>query len=303
MLEKGSEIIGFDVRIYLNGDYEGSKEWCYWSDASSGRCGLCIVCCPDEVEESWCMDHVMSHRREITMKIYYNSGCVPYTDPYTGESGCYSPSGAPIAFGDATRTRVSCKGMPRCCPDHPPYRCWLYRWDAYLDSPDKCAGIRKKGGFIFCARERPVLLKTDTCSGADLSGCRLKDEQICQPDGTGCIWTVRDFAETGIWPMPDCVQRGSDLSGAVWTVCVDGRNMTYSSTTGLSGTLETGEDVWWMVRRTYYCPRPGLYDLDDARARMSVLEPSVSLSGDVLYWSDYLPGTGERYQGLSLIHI
>ncbi len=297
-LSKKSEVIGFDVKVYLQIDPSGDLEWCQWVDAFSGRCGKCIVCCPDEVNVSECIDHINRYKREITMQIYYNtSSCVPYTDPYTGQQGCYTPSGMPLAFSDTIRTSASCSGAPRCCPDWPPYECYLMSWEAYIDNPSRCAGVRKNGRFIFCADEKPYLLKTDTCSGGDFSNCRLKEEQICDVEEKNCIWTVRNFAQTGIKPLPDCVQRGSDLSGAIWTVCVDGRNMTYASTAGHVGTLEVGEDVWWVVKRIYYCPGPNLYDLGSAKSRMSVVEPSVSFSGSTLYYTDYLPQTGTRYSG------
>jgi len=298
-ISKKSEVIGFDVKVLLQVDHNGDSEWCQWVDALSGRCGRCIICCPDDIN-MWndCIGHVNRYKREITMQIYYNtSTCVPYTDPYTGQTGCYTPSGIPLAFSDTTTQEVGCWVKPRCCPDWPPYNCFLMTWEAYMDNPDKCAGTRKEGGLIFCADERPYLLKTDTCSGGDFSGCRLKDEQICDAEGRSCIWTVRSFSKTGIKPLPDCVQKGSDLSGAVWTVCVDGMNMTYASTAGQVGILETGEDVWWVVKRTYYCPGQNPYDLESAKKRMPVLEPSVSFSGSTLTYTDYLPQTGTRYSG------
>lgn len=300
IFESDSQVIGAQIDVWMNGDYEGDTEWCYWADAKTDRCGSCLRIA-DAVDYNWCMNWVINHRADIAARILYNSGCVPYTDPYTGKSGCWSPSGSAVIVGDPTVRNVGCGGMPRCCPDYPCYVCREIIYDAYWDNPSSCAATTRQGDLIFCVKERPVLQKTDTCAGTDLSGCQLRDEQICQPDGSGCVYTVRNFAETGLRPLPDCIQRGSETSGVLWTVCTDGQNMTYSSTAGFGGTLESGEDVWWVVRRTYYCPQPGPYDLSGARQRMASLQESTTFTGSTLYWQDYLPATRSRSSGQAAV--
>lgn len=295
-LQQQTRVIGLDAYFYVGAYHKGDPEYCF----TASRGGQCLYCVPmgDEVEYWECENIARSRVRDVVMLLYYGSGCVPYTDPFTGKSGCWTPSAQPAVFGPVEIVEPAVHAPPiccHCCDAEVKYNLRaLWHVDAYFEPVSNCVGVAKRDGLILCADEKPKLQKTDTCTTLNTAGCRLKDEQVCDRNGK-CIYTVKDFSRTGLTLLPQCANFPSDLSGGVWTVCTDGRSMTYGSTMGLGGVLESGTDVWWEMRRTYYCELGQVYDLSQASQRLSSIQETASLSGSQLVYRDYLPASG-RYE-------
>ena len=129
----------------------------------------------------------------------------------------------------------------------------------HVQNNGECNGAVTAKFFVSLRRyEKVSEVKTDSCSNINTKGCRLRDEIMCNEDGKDCVYTVKDYNSTGVDLLENCKTLYDTQTGLTWLVCVDGSSMTYSisSDAGLSpssGALETGEDIWWYVKKVYTC--------------------------------------------------
>lgn|GEM_PF-1309110 len=296
-LDWEEKVIGFDAQFYVGWDsWAGgtSTADCFWAR----RSGQCMddwnSHCPDWAT---CVELNLRNLEHIIHAIYYTGTCIPYTDPASGGTGCFTPPGTLDLYGYEFRQRIDTGLYPPCygsTDQGDPHELWQV-W-AYLEDPSPYGRIQAQDTLLFGIRDLPVMDKIDTCSTLDTDGCRLKEEQVCDHEGN-CVWTWKNFARTGIEPLPQCKQLLSSVTGLTWTACADGLNFTYRSSGGDSGVFESGQDVWWEVKRTYFCEVSQPYDVDEAKQRAAVIEESTSVEGQLIQYQDLLPATGEYQSG------
>ena len=81
------EIIGYDVSFYIGYDTNGASKECFWA-VSPGDC-----------KDVWTYDSGWDQCKAINIDnlglivhaITVGDACIPYTDPVSGQSGCFSP--------------------------------------------------------------------------------------------------------------------------------------------------------------------------------------------------------------------
>ena len=129
----------------------------------------------------------------------------------------------------------------------------------HVQNNGECNGKATAEFAIFLRRSEKVKeIKNDSCSNLNLNGCRLKDEQVCDQTGQNCVYTIKDYNTMGIDLLKNCQAIQDAQTGLTWLVCVNGSSMTYetnpeSGLTPAAGTLETGQDIWWDVKKTFTC--------------------------------------------------
>ena len=137
--------------------------------------------------------------------------------------------------------------------------------------------------------------KNDTCSNLNLDKCTLKDEQICDFNGEHCVYVVKDYAETGITLARSCHLVTDPETGEQWRVCADGSSISYySPQDNTPVVLETGDNVWWDVKKTYTCSASGLPDISLEREKQVVENGNYDAGTGIL---DY-PDTTQKMYGL-----
>ena len=197
-----------------------------------------------------------------------------WTGKNVGSGHCndYDDRGAAKVY--YPRTIWFCNGLP------------LDGINYYTLNKDQCASE--------CAYPTVKESKTDSCSGLDLSDCKLKDEQVCDYDGKNCVYTIRDFQHTGVSLTKNCIEKHDGNTNSTASICVDGNKMEYlinftkpnGITSQLSGILETGDNVWWVVKRTYQCQAGDLTIPSPEREENIINNGSLDTSTGVLTYPD-----------------
>lgn len=77
----------------------------------------------------------------------------------------------------------------------------------------------------------------------------------------------------------------SPNTGRSWTFCADGSSMTYQSGTD-SGSLESREDIWWNIHKTYTCQRNDIYDFTAVKQRNSTIRSSLNTDDNGMTFTD-----------------
>lgn len=99
------------------------------------------------------------------------------------------------------------------------------------------------------------LIGEDTCSSLDISSCKLKDEQVCDVNGNNCVYTIKDFHNTGVTLTGSCQGLTDQETGENFIVCSNGNRIWYQpeGNSSRAETLESGTEEWWYIKRTYQC--------------------------------------------------
>jgi hypothetical protein len=153
-----------------------------------------------------------------------------------------------------------------------------------------------QGNLIIGIRDVPQLAQTGSCSG--MTGCSKLEEEICDHNNSGCIYSHLNYHSTGLAPVSSCYTETSPHTGQLWTFCADGSRITYQSP-AISGILETGSDVWWNIHRTYTCESNNEFDFSDARQRAEHIQDSLNTGSGTIAYQDLNPltGTTANYAG------
>lgn len=147
--------------------------------------------------------------------------------------------------------------------------------------------IRYSISFPGGGNSQPVVMHSDSCAGEDFTGCRLKEEYICDYSGVNCVQTFANFNPTQEDPITYCEQM------APYTFCNDG---TTIRELGL-GVLFAGPETWFYTRRVYQCQEQNQsYEADEPLQRTAHVSESVDLSGSTVTYEDYDPQAGTVLQ-------
>ena len=145
---------------------------------------------------------------------------------------------------------------------------------------------------IFLRRSEKVSeIKNDSCLNLNTDNCRLKNEQMCDVNGNNCVYTIRNYHETGVVLIKNCRSVQDAETGLDWLVCVDGDSMTYeinpdSGLTPSQGVLEMGKDIWWTVKKTYTCKSPNINMPTLSREKNIVENENYNSSRAILFYPD-----------------
>ena len=133
----------------------------------------------------------------------------------------------------------------------------------------------------------PVVTTSNSCTGSDFTGCKLKEEFICDYSGVNCVQTFKNFNPTQKKPVTYCEQM------APYIFCNDG---TTIKEVGL-GVIYAGPETWFYTRRVYQCQEKNQdYSADSELQRTGHVTDTVDLSGNMVTYEDIDPDTGAVVQ-------
>ena len=224
---------------------------------------------------------------------------VPYYDGSTNPSTYYTPT-ADTLTSPGTSESASQAGDP---------------YSFYSMAVDNNANVVTAKESRRCVIKRaininpadlPVLDTTDTCAVLDTTGCSLESEQLCNYAGTDCVYSVEQYAATGLVPLNNSIARTSPNTGLVWTFNADGGQILHTDPAGATGVVSAGADHWWSVSRQYICnaahdintknapivPPAGTYISWDGAQRTDHIVNNTSIAGSTVTYEDLDPDTG-----------
>ncbi|MDA8403764.1 MAG: hypothetical protein M0Z56_06160, partial [Desulfobacteraceae bacterium] len=281
------EIIGYDVSFYIGYDANGDSKECFWA-AVSGDCRDVWA-----YGSGWNQCKVINTNKlgNIVHSLTESAACIPYTDPVSGQSGCFSPPDAINILSYKFIQQTDNGNAPGCYGSNDDLTHQFWRVKAYVvNNPDTWKQITQ-GNLIIGVRDDPQLTKTGDCAGMDVTGCQKLEEKICDQNDSGCVYTVQNYHATGLIPLAGCYNQASPNTGATWTFCADGSRISYQSGS-IRGTLESGSDVWWNIHRTYTCEAGVLYDFTKAQRRSANIQKTLTANTSTLAYQDLNPQTG-----------
>ena len=282
------EIIGYDVSFYIGYDVNGDSKECFWA-AVSGDCRDVWA-----YGSGWNQCKIINTNKlgNIVHSITENSACIPYTDPVSGQSGCFSPPDAINILSYKFIQQTDNGNSPGCYGSNDDLTHQFWRVKAYVvNSPDTWKQITQ-GNLIIGVKDVPQVSKTGDCAGMDVTGCQKIDEKICNQNDSGCVYTVQNYHATGLIPLAGCYNQASPNTGATWTFCADGSRISYQSG-GNRGILESGSDIWWNIHRTYTCEAGALYDFTKAQKRSVNIQKTLTAGSSALAYQDLNSQTGK----------
>jgi hypothetical protein len=287
-LSPQTEIIGYDVTFYIGYDANGDSKECFWA-AVSGDCKDVWA-----NDSGWdpCKTLNINNLGTIVHAITDSGACIPYTDPVSGQSGCFSPPGSINIRSYQFLNQTDSGNTPGCYGSSDDSTHQLWRVKAYVvDDPDSWKQT-VQGKLIIGVRDYPQMTTADNCGSMDLNGCQKMEERICDHNDTGCVYTFRDYNATGLIPLGSCYNQTSPDTGAIWTFCADGGSLRYQSGAN-QGVLESGNDVWWRIHRTYTCKANHLFDFTNAQQRSENIQSTLNAGTSTLTYQDLNPETGQ----------
>ena len=136
------------------------------------------------------------------------------------------------------------------------------------------------------------LNEENTCSTLDASGCKLKDEQVCDSNGNNCVYIIQNFHNTGVSLTSSCQTLTDSDTGQQYIVCADGSKIWYQpvGNAGEIDTLDSGTDEWWYIKRTYRCNQKSI-QVSGLNREKNVVE-SETYNGNTASYSDTGSGYG-----------
>lgn len=287
-----TEIIGYNVSFYVGYDENGTTKQCFWATAAQE----CKDVWGSDTDWLPCQTLNLNHLGEIVYSITSAGPCIPYTDPVSGQSGCFSPPGSINVNSYQFNQKTNSGQTPGCygSDDDPTHEFWNIR--AYVVSNPGIYQQVIQGNLIIGIRDVPQLTQTGSCSG--MNDCHKLEEEICDHNNSGCIFSHLNYHSTGLTPISSCYTEISPHTGQLWTFCANGSRISYESP-GSSGVLETGSDVWWNIHRIYTCESNNVYDFSDAQQRTEHIQDSLSGGSGTLTYQDLNPlnGSTTNYAG------
>ncbi|MFZ0449725.1 MAG: hypothetical protein WAL98_10835, partial [Desulfatiglandaceae bacterium] len=281
------EMVGYDVTFYVGYDSDGSSKECFWA-TNTGACRDVWI-----LGDGWsgCQNLNLSHLGNIVHSIVATGVCIPYTDPISGMSGCFSPPGTIDVHSYQFVQRTDSGGNPGCygSGNDSTHQYWHIRAFT-VDNIDRYT-LTTQGNLIIGVRDDPGASTTGSCAALDLTDCTMMEETVCDYNDGGCVYTYRNYNPTGLTPLGNCEQEQSPNTGLNWTFCAEGSNLTYKEDAD-SGVLESGTDVWWNIHRTYTCKTNEVFDFTKAQQRAGHIQDSLSDNGSTLTFQDFNPDTG-----------
>lgn len=110
-------------------------------------------------------------------------------------------------------------------------------------------------------------VSSNTCP-TDKADCKIKEEQVCSNDGTGCVATVKNYMKTGVNPPEVCYTQVA--GGVAYLVCANGTSLNYVGSDGSTQSFSTASSGF-ITKRTYECTVQNDQDFSDVKkARLAV---------------------------------
>lgn len=110
-------------------------------------------------------------------------------------------------------------------------------------------------------------VSSNTCS-TDKPDCKIREEQVCDKDGTGCVTTIKNYVKTGIQAPEVCYTQVS--GGVAYLICASGSSLNYVGSDGSTQSFSTSPGGF-LTKRTYECTVQNDQDFSDVKkARLAV---------------------------------
>ena len=288
-LDTQTEVIGYQVTFYAGWDADGDTKECFWATTN----GLCRDVWGYPGSWGTCRNMNLNHLGQIIKAIVDpGGGCIPYTDPVSGGSGCFTPPGTINVLSYEFVTDSPSGQYPGCYGSGDDSTHALWKTNAYTVNNPEQYQKHIQAPLILGVRDIQQHSTTGSCAALDLTNCNLMEEQVCDYNDANCIYTYQNYNPTGLTPLGSCTQIFSPTTSVTWTFCADGTRLTASSPYS-STVLENGSDIWWNIHRTYTCQTNAMYDFSGIQQRAKHIQNTFNDGDTMMTFQDYNPETNE----------
>ena len=283
-----TEIIGYDVKFYIGYDSDGHSQECFWAKEA----GDCMDVWQNGGGWDYCKTLNNTNLDTIIHSIVNSGACIPYTDPHSGGTGCFSPPATINAKSYVFIEQTDSGKSPGCYGSGDNNTHQFLHVQAYLVDNPQDYNIQIQGKLILGVKNTPQSSTTGSCAGLDNNTqCVLTQETICDYNNANCVYIVNNFNPTGLTPLSSCHQATAPDTGQAWTFCVDGNNLTAQQGTNAADVLESETDVWWNINRLYACQDNTVYDFSNAQQRLATINNSFTSTGTTATYNDTISPT------------
>lgn len=99
-------------------------------------------------------------------------------------------------------------------------------------------------------------------------GCKIKEEQVCDKDDSGCVTTMKNYVNTGIVSPEYCYTASS--GSVAYLICADSSTLNYTGSDGSTQSFSTSPGGF-TTKRTYECTVKNDTDFEDIKkSRLSI---------------------------------
>jgi len=153
---------------------------------------------------------------------------------------------------------------------------------AAIDQPVSEQECIIRHSITFSGGSPPVVQESDTCLGSSFTGCKLKEEYVCDYNGNNCVQTFDNFNPTLLKPITYCEQMPP------YNFCNDGTAIRQSG----RGVIYAGPETWFYIRRIYQCQEKNLdYSSDIEIQSAGQVMQTVQKSGNSVTYETIDPDT------------
>ncbi|MEM3830190.1 MAG: hypothetical protein QXP36_13395 [Conexivisphaerales archaeon] len=157
----------------------------------------------------------------------------------------------------------------------------------------------------------------DSCAGQNLTGCQIKNEQVCDQNGNNCVYIYQNYQYIAPSIQPMCYTYQVS-GGIIFSLCANGNSITYEDNLAnvnanytacpgytpyysQSGTLDTSNNNsdWWIIKKTYSCPAGQMPSIDLQREQMVEQNETYNTSTGVATYPDQGTGYGNYVSAYS----
>ncbi len=229
---------------------------------------------------------------------YSSEGLFLYYGGTTTPEHYYNPTGSPLVGDGANEASV------QAADKNSLYSLLLGTRDQIVDTQEIRSCVKTRNITIDDS-DTPQLNTMDTCTVLDITDCSIYKETICDYKNKDCVDTIENFDPTGYMLFNSQVYMTSPVTGDPWGFSATGISILYSYQADL-GTLSSGLDHWWCIKREYLCDTE--YDINtfdyplveptssymakEGLERADHTSQSVAEMGDTIVYEDYNPNTG-----------
>lgn len=118
--------------------------------------------------------------------------------------------------------------------------------------------------------KKSAIVSFGTINGCESmgEGCKIKEESVCDHEGSGCVMTMKNYVNTGT-PIPEYCYTTSAADQA-FLICANNSNINYTSSEGATASYSTSPSGF-TIKRTYECTVKNDTDFEDIKkSRLSI---------------------------------
>ena len=267
-IDQLTETVGYQVSFYIGYDNDGKTKNCFWAK-----------------NDETCMDK------------WVNGGgwenCKNVNEAYIPDIVNSIVNGAEPIISYEIIHKLDGLGYPYCykAGSDDPHAFW--RVKAYTQDVSSGYSVSVEEPLLIGTKDVPSVASNNTCNNIDDS-CNIKEEKICNKDGSACIYTIKNFISTGLNPFPFCTTFTTSIDS--YTACMNGSEIIFQNSSGDAVTLLEGDNIWWRIERVYQCKTSNTYNFDAIGDRIAHIHNTLSDNTNNMSYQDLYTDSGETTQ-------